>query len=220
MGVGEDASDAGDNGVGYLENPQAPLERLGSNNDFHGGDYSPTGGSVIDLPIGMTQGYQESQADPRTLEAAYELTVQALDSSSRDISSADTKLIGTFAVATVVIGLLPIIEGVSVFSAWHWPNLFLYSAFLTFIWVVTWVHWGLRGRTIYSLESFEPQVLREHYWHLGEMEFKPVIYSALEDAHRSNRRQLEVKRSAYRRSATAVPFELVFLLIWAFTRGT
>ena len=167
----------------------------------------------------MTQGNQESEIDPKTLDAAYELTIQALDSSSRDISSTDTKLIGTFAIAAVVIGLLPIIADVSIFSAWHWPNLFLYSAFMAFLWVVAWVHWGLRGRTLYSLESFNPQVLREHYWHLGEVEFKTAIHAVLERAHSSNRRQLTIKDTAYRRSAVAVPFELVFLLVWAFTRG-
>ena len=175
---------------------------------------------MVDSLSDMTQECQMNEVNPKTLDESYKLTVNALDASGRDTSSVDIKLIGTFAVATVIIGLLPIIEGVRVFCEWRWPNLFLYFALLAFLWVVVWVHWGLRGRTFYSLESFEPQVLREHYWQLGEVEFKTAIYAVLERAHKSNRRQLESKYTAYRRSAVAVPFELVFLLIWAFTRGT
>ena len=196
------------------------MNAWGATTIFMKGIIAPSRGRVIDLSFSMTQSYQTNEIDPKTLDESYKLTVNALDASGRDTSSIDTKLIGTFAVATVIIGLLPIIEGVQVFSEWRWPNLFLYFALLAFLWVVVWVHWGLRGRTFYSLGSFEPQVLREHYWQLGEVEFKTAIYSVLERAHKSNRRLLESKYTAYRRSAAAVPFELVFLLIWAFTRGT
>ena len=40
FGIGEDSSDAGDYGIGDLEHPEAPLESLGRNDDFHDADYS------------------------------------------------------------------------------------------------------------------------------------------------------------------------------------
>ena len=167
----------------------------------------------------MTQSHKAEELNPRTLDESYRLTIQALDASSRDTSSIDTKLFATFAVATVIIGLLPLLEGVAIFTSWRWSNLFLYLGLIAFLWILVWVHWGLRGRTYYSLESLEPRVLREHYWQLEEVRFKKAIYAVMEGAHKSNRLQLRHKYTAYRRSAVAVPVELIFLLAWTFTRG-
>ena len=219
LGVGEDAPDAGDNGVGYLEDAQAPLEGLGRNDDFHGGDYSPTRGSVIDLPVSMTQGNQESEIDPKTLDAAYDLAVEALDSSSREATSIDTKLIGTFAVSIIVVGLLPIVPGEPGLAIWHyWPNWFLYLGVAAFAWTGFWVYQGFRAREFNSVAALSPTLLREHFWRFDEEAFKTKIYEWLEWAGEENRRHLNSKGAAFIFALPATALEIVFLLVWIFSR--
>ena len=161
-----------------------------------------------------------SVLDPKTLDASYKLTIKALDSSSRETTSVEARLIGAFAVSSIIIGLLPIIQGGVDFTGWHWPNLFLYLALLAYLWAGFWVYQGFRRQEYYALVSLEPRVLREHYWQLEALDFKRALYEEVEKLVEANMLQLERKRRTFYLAGPAVGFEIVFLLVWTFTAAT
>ena len=174
---------------------------------------------MIDLPIGMTQSNQAGEIDPKTLDAGYELAIKALGSSSREATSIDTKLIGTFAVSIIVVGLLSIVPGEPSLTIWHyWPNWFLYLGVAAFAWTGFWVYQGFRSREFNSMANLSPSLLQEHFWYLDEKAFKTKIHEWLEWAWEENRRHLSSKSTAFIFTLPAAALEIVFLLVWIFTR--
>ena len=174
---------------------------------------------MIDLPIGMTQSNQNNDIDPNTLDESYKLTIQALDSSSQDISSAETRLVGILAIGSIIIGLLPAVQANLNLLEWHfWPNWFLYMALATYLIAVYKAYQGLRGREFFSVASFDPATLRDHYWEMDPIEFKTAIYYEVEVALRLNRGSLDRKNKAVTFVVPAVGLEILFLLAWTLAR--
>ena len=158
------------------------------------------------------------EVDPKTLNAAYDLSMQALDSSSREASSVEGKLIGAFAVSTIIVGLLPLAPGGPDLAYRFWPGLFLYFALAAYVWIAFWIYWGFRARELYSLDSFDPTVLRQHYWQLEEVAFKTAIYSEVENALASNRKHLYSKRYALTLAVPGMVVEIASLIVWGVAR--
>ena len=175
---------------------------------------------MIDLPTGMTQRNQANDVDPKTLDESYELSIRALDSYSQEVSAAETRLIGVIAIGSLIIGLLPVTRGDVNLTDWgYWPNWLLYSALATYLSAAFWVYRGLSGRRFYSVASFDPRVLREHYWQMDEVPFKKALHEEVEDALESNRRNLDRKNRYFLRVLPAVGLEIVLLLAWTFMRS-
>ena len=161
-----------------------------------------------------------STVEPKTLNAAYNLAIKALDSSSREASSVDTKLIGTLAVSIIVVGLLPIVPGEPGLTIWHyWPNWFLYLGVGAFLWVGFWVYQGFRARDFNALATLSPSLLRKFYWDFDADTFKLEIYEWVQTAWDDNRRHLDSKGTAFILALPAAALEIIFLLVWIFTRA-
>ena len=161
-----------------------------------------------------------STVEPKTLNSAYNLAIKALDSSSREASSIDTKLIGIFAVSIIVVGLLPIVPGNPGLTIWHyWPNWFLYLGVGAFLWVGFWVYQGFRARDFNAVATLSPSLLRKYYWHFDEDTFKMEIYEWVQTAWDDNRRHLDSKSTAFILALPAAALEIIFLQVWIFTRA-
>ncbi len=174
---------------------------------------------MIDLPIGMTQDSQINGVNPGTLDESYDLAIRALDSYSQEISSAETRLIGVLAIGSIIIGLLPaVLANVNLLEWQFWPNWLLYIALATYLLAVYKAYQGLRGREFFSMASFDPAILREHYWDLDTSAFKAVIYEEIETALELNRVSLDRKNKAVVFAVPAVGLEILFLLAWTFAR--
>ena len=163
---------------------------------------------------------EANKVGTKTLDAAYKLAIKSLDSSSREASSVDTKLIGTLAVSIIVVGLLPIVPGEPGLTIWHyWPNWFLYLGVGAFLWVGFWVYQGFRARDFNALATLSPTLLREHYWDFDADTFKTEIYEGVQKAWEDNRRHLDSKTTAFILALPAAALEIIFLLVWIFTRA-
>ena len=161
-----------------------------------------------------------STVEPKTLNSAYNLAIKALDSSSREASSIDTKLIGIFAVSIIVVGLLPIVPGNPGLTIWHyWPNGFLYLGVGAFLWVGFWVYQGFRTRDFNAVATLSPGLLRKYYWHFDADTFKIEIYEWVQTAWDDNRRHRDSKSTAFISVLPAAALEIIFLLVWIFTRA-
>ena len=158
--------------------------------------------------------------NPKTLDESYGLSIRALDSYSQEVSSAETRLIGVIAIASLIVGLLPVAQDNVNLTDWsYWPNWLLYSALATYLLAAFRVYRGLSGRTFYSVASFDPTVLREHYWQMDDIEFKKALHEEMETALESNRRNLDRKNRSFLVVLPAVGLEIVLLLAWTFTRA-
>lgn len=161
-----------------------------------------------------------NSAEAKTLNESYELSIKALDSCSQEASGAETKLIGVIAVGSLIVGLLPATQGSENLTNWaYWPNWLVYSALATYLLAAFSVYRGLSGQEFYSTASFDPKVLREHYWQMDDIEFKKALHSEMESALESNRQNLDRKNRYFLRALPAVGLEIVLLLAWTFTRN-
>ena len=91
-------------------------------------------------------------------------------------------------------------------------------ALAAYVWIAFWVYWGFRSRELYSLDSFDPTVLRQHYWQLEEVAFKTAIYSEVENALASNRKHLYSKRYALTLAVPGMVVEIASLIVWGVAR--
>lgn len=150
-----------------------------------------------------------------SLGSAYDLSIASLESLSHEANAIDVKLIATFASSSIIIGLLPIIQGEIVLTRWYWPELFLYLGLGAFIWVGFWIYQGLRLRPFYLLS---PKALRKYYWGLEEEDFMKHIYRYLEETFEEESRHLSSKSFALILSIPGLAAEILFVVVWTFTR--
>jgi len=145
------------------------------------------------------------------MDVTYEWGRQAPEMISREASSLDSKIIGVFASASVIISLL-IAQG-SRFTLT--PALALLGlALLCYIAILVISMWALKGRGFSIADN--PAVIKDRYWPREPLAVKIKYWDYVIKYYKKNKSALDIKSAAIKAVVPLLGAEVVLLLAWLF----
>ena len=144
-------------------------------------------------------------------DLTYEWGRMAPEQLTKEADSLDTKIIGIFATACIIIGVTTALAEKVRLDATLIPFVL---AFISFIAILLRSLWVIRPQWLFVSDS--PLILREDYWELEPEETKEKYWKYVEKDFNSNYKIVKSKGRALSCTVPLLAIETISLVVWLF----
>ena len=146
-----------------------------------------------------------------SMEITYEWGRAAPEQLSKEADALDTKIIGLFAAASIIIG---VVATLAKEFRLNWTLLPFAVAGISFLVIFVRSMWVLRAYQF--LVADDPKILREDWWILEPYQVKQKYWASIERAFAKNYKAVNAKGRALQLIVPLLALEVISLIVWLF----